>query len=85
LVLDVFGSFLTYSFDSEIVPGQLFIVYAGYRAPIGVTNREFTAVRKLIGTDFFDVDFIIVTKVFQSLLYISFFLSFSLSLVCNVQ
>jgi hypothetical protein len=26
-----------------------------------------------------------VTKVFQSLLYISFFLSFSLSLVCNVQ
>jgi hypothetical protein len=32
-----------------VVPGKIFVVYAGYRAPIGVTNREFTAVRKLIG------------------------------------
>jgi hypothetical protein len=35
----------------EIVPGQISIVYAGYRAPFGVTNREFTVVRKLIEDD----------------------------------
>lgn len=43
--------FLAHSLNPEIVPEKLFIVYAGYKAPIGVTNREFTAVRKLIGTD----------------------------------